>query len=750
MTKQTRFLHVLAAVLVLQLLPARSQDGRVTIDLNGTWEFDQTREAFPPQQFTRKIPVPGLIHLAQPRIDQYQVFFAKPEKVESVGEHDVTKLHYEPRYNWYRRTVRVPPELRGKQAVITLLKSMYVTQVYVNRMDVGSSMACYTPVEFPVTHALKYGQENEILVRVGDRAWLPSQAAGSTDKEKVNYLPGIWDDVSLSFTGSFRAHRILMLPSLSGKKVTAKLLIRSFLPSQALYGATMNDSCEARIAVREKISGRVVASAERKDLVVKRDNLTEVAVDIPFAAPHLWTPDDPFLYTAEVTLAGAGGASDLRKVNFGMREFGRQGKHFTLNGKTIILRGTNITLHRFFEDPESEGLAWDRGWVKRLMADIPKELNWNAMRVCVGIAPDFWYDIADESGLLLQNEWLYWQNHGWDDQIRTEYTDWVWKDGNHPSIAIWDAINENWDPFIGNVLIPDLKKLDPTRMWDAGYMTSEQMQLDEMDEPHPYMAAGWEQTLEEYAAHQRQNPYRLGDLDVWPEEWQKSIYSSAAQLVNEYGWIWLWRDGRPAKLTVNQYDHFVGKNATPEERREMQAYWLQLETEWLRSERALGGVLAFCYLANNYGFTGDWFVGAVKDLQPGPTLNWFRHAFAPAAVFIDLVDERYVRATPPHAPGSDLMFNLTGINDLETVAEGRVSLKLLDSSGKTAAEQQAHVAVPAYGKTYVPVRMTLPKQPGGYLLVAEFTAGGRHPVLSRRFINVGTAARYEYFRLMPE
>ena len=102
------------------------------------------------------------------------------------------------------------------------------------------------------------------------------------------------------------------------------------------------------------------------------------------------------------------------------------------------------------------------------------------MRVCVGIAPKLWYDIADESGLLLQNEWLYWQNHGWDEQVRAEYTDWVWADGSHPSIVIWDAINENWDPFIGNVLIPDLKKLDPTRVWDAGYMTSEHMTLDEM------------------------------------------------------------------------------------------------------------------------------------------------------------------------------------------------------------------------------------------------------------------------------
>lgn len=76
------------------------------------------------------------------------------------------------------------------------------------------------------------------------------------------------------------------------------------------------------------------------------------------------------------------------------------------------------------------------------------------MRICVGIVPDFWYDLADEYGLLFQNEWLYWQYHGWDDQVRNEYTGWVWADGSHPSIAIWDAINENTDSFIGETLIP--------------------------------------------------------------------------------------------------------------------------------------------------------------------------------------------------------------------------------------------------------------------------------------------------------
>ncbi len=726
------------SLLFLTLLLSQSQaasDMRVTIDLDGQWDFEQTQTAFPPHQFTRTIPVPGLIHLAKPKIEQFDILLTR---------------EYEPRYNWYRRRIHIPAELENTQAVLTVLKSKYVTQVFVNGMDMGTSMACYTPIDFPVTNALHFGEENEILIRVGDRAWLPSQAAGSTDKEKIAYLPGIWDSVNLSFTGAFRAHRVLMLPSLAEKKVTAKILVRSFLPAQIRYGDAMNDSCNIEIVIREKESGKPIGLPVTKSFTLKRDNLTELAIDIPFENAHLWTPSDPFLYTAEIKLITDGKISDRTTVNFGMREFGRKGKHFTLNGKKIILRGTNITLHRFFEDPECEALPWDREWVKRLMDDIPKALDWNAMRVCVGIAPQFWFDIADEAGLLLQNEWLYWQNHGWDEQIRREYTDWVWTDGNHPSVAIWDAINENWDSFIGSVLIPDLKKLDPTRLWDAGYMTSEHMTLDEMDEPHPYRVYGMRNDFDEFMT---KNPYPLGDLHEQTTQMQGYVDSSAAQLVNEYGWIWLWRDGRPAKLTVNNYRYYLGENASPEARFELQAYWLQLQTEWLRCERSMAGVLSFCYLTNNYGFTGDWFLGAIKDLQPGPTLDWFAHCFAPSAVFIDLVDERYTKHLPPRKPGSDLIFNLVGVNDCERAAEGAVTVKLLDSQGNEITHMKTNAAIPPFGKQYIPVKIQLPEQSGGYLLLSEFTPdrpGKTSPILSRRYIKIGQRDEYTFFTYKPK
>ena len=718
---------------------AWADDGRTTISLNGEWDFDQTELAFPPRKYTRKIPVPGLVHLARPKISQYEKFFKKPDGVELVEQFNFLERDYTPMYNWYKRKVFIDEKFKDEQLFLTIKKSQYVTRVFVNGHEVGASMECYTPMDFNITSAVKYGSDNEILIQVGDRAWLPSEAAGGTDKEKVHYLPGIWDDVFITATGKMRVDKVLFLPSLAKGLVTVKTLVRSLYPPQMLYGDKMKDSCKIEYCVKEKTTGRIVGK-KMIEGEAKRDNRTYFETSISLDNPKAWTPDSPFLYEGEVSVYDQDELVDRYSVNFGMRDFSRKGKFFTLNGDKFYLRGSNITLQRFFEDPDCQALAWDREWVKKLMVDLPKSIDWNAMRICVGIVPDFWYDLCDEYGIVLQNEWLYWQNHGWDEQVRKEYTNWVWSDGNHPSIVIWDAINENWDSYIGNTLIPELKELDPTRIWDAGYMTSDQMGTnDEMDEPHPYRALTLMHSSE-LNDYFKNNPYNLGALH---ENWvgfSSILDAGVPQLVNEYGWIWLWRDGRPSKLTLNNYNYYLGENATPEQCRELQAYWLELETEWLRSERSVGGILAFCHLTNNYGFTGDWFINDIKDLEPSAAFRWFKHCFAPSAVFIDLADRRYTKHLEPLKPGSDLVFNLVGVNDLNKESSGKVLLKLLDEKGTIISTQEESIVIEPFGKRLQPCLLKLPSKSGGYLLIAEYHEKGRaKPVLSRRYLKVGDA-----------
>lgn len=736
-----KFLFLLSILLISLCTKAQKTEN---INLNGIWQFEQTKNAFPPQKFSRTIKVPGLIHLAEPKIEEYKKFFKQPEKSIQKEQHNLMELDYTPKYSWYKKEIFIPLEYKSNEAILCIKKSQYVTQIYINGMDAGNSMECYTPIEFPVTSFLKFGKKNEILIRVGERIWLPSEAAGGTDKEKEHYLPGIWDNVTLKFSGKLYIQRALILPDVNKSMVTAKVMVRSLYPSQLFYASTMYDSCKIQVEIFRKDTNEKVGSATISGNT-KRDNLTYFETPVTISNPQLWSPDKPFLYTTKISIYDNNKISYTYIDDFGFRNFEIKGKHFFLNGEKIYLRGTNITLQRFFEDPECGNLAWDRKWVTKLLSEIPKKTHWNSMRICVGVVPDFWYDIADSCGLLLQNEWFYWQNHGWDEQIRNEYTNWVWSDGNHPSIVIWDGINENMNEYIGNKLIPELKKLDPTRIWDAGYMVN-----DEMDEPHPYRRPVGLFKPHDADKHVKENPYHLGKIDNWSHGHSQILDAKSAQLVNEYGWIWLWRDGSPSKLTKNSFDYFVGENATPDQRWELQAYWLQLETEWLRSERSIAGVLSFCLLTNNYGYTGDYFTGNIKDLNPTITLKWFQHCFAPTAVFIDLADQRYFWHTKPYVPNSELNFNLVGINDLDASKTGEVRIKLLNDSGKEVIDKTVSIEIPAFNKIYSPVSLALPNIVGGYLLLTEFTTpNNTEKVISRRYIRVGDGDNFKYFDLKP-
>src|SRR5664279_4137668 len=352
--KKITFLSIL---LCLTAQFSFGQNPRTIIDLNGEWDFDQTTEAFPPEKFTRSIPVPGLIHLAEPKIAEYDKFFKRPDKVEAKEQFNLYNLDYTPRYSWYRKKIFIPKEMEGKEGMITIKKSQYVTRVYMNGLDLGTSMACYTPIEFPVNKAIKFGTDNEILIKVGERIWLPAEAAGGTDKEKEHYLPGIWDDVFLSFTGAIRINRLLVLPSVANKKLTIKTQIRSLKPAQIFYGDPMEDSIALEVIITEKNSGKRVAAGEGRFLS-KRDNISEATFEIPFSDFTAWTPEAPFLYKATMKLKTQNALSDEMSHQFGMRDFNTKGKFFYLNGEKYILRGTNITLQRFFEDPDCGNLVW--------------------------------------------------------------------------------------------------------------------------------------------------------------------------------------------------------------------------------------------------------------------------------------------------------------------------------------------------------------------------------------------------------
>jgi hypothetical protein len=263
-----------------------------------------------------------------------------------------------------------------------------------------------------------------------------------------------------------------------------------------------------------------------------------------------------------------------------------------LNGRPYFLRGSNITLHRFFEDPEVGTLPWDEAWLHQLLVEIPKQLHWNALRFCIGPVPDHWLEIADENGLLIENQYFVWTGPSWStyqatydtNEMITEYSEWMRDNRNHPSVAIWDATNESWLPQFTTAVIPAVRSLDlSNRPWENSYNAP--AGPDDPVPDHQYLSLNT--AMNDGAEKGGHRPFQMTDLEsmIGPTASAFTSKTGHAMILNEYGWLWLNRDGTPTLLTQKLYRRLLGDRNSTENRFTLQAYLLGGETEFWRAYR---------------------------------------------------------------------------------------------------------------------------------------------------------------------
>ena len=457
------------------------------------------------------------------------------------------------------------------------------------------------------------------------------------DYEKEYYIPGLWDSVELKLSGTPNLVRVQVVPEISTK--IARVVVQ-------VHNAGSPTSAQLKFVVREAKSGKVVGRAESELESLAADADQTVDVRIPIAHCQLWWPEKPFLYKLEVS-SGA----DSFETCFGMREFRFEPRHGDtagrayLNGEPYFLRGANINLYRFFEDPERGGLPWQEAWV-RLLYKRFKEMHWNSLRFHIGFTPELWYRLADEEGILIEDEFPIWEGGrriDWPpelkrDELSREYTAWVEERWNHPSIVIWNAQNESLTTETG-AAIAQVRSLDlSNRPWDNGW--SPLMSPTDGCEAHPYLWGNPHTTLAKALADPTGMPWTDGDCTN-PD-------NRNAYIINEYGDLWLTRDGKPTKITKRLYANLAGPDATPAVLFPLAARLLGAETEYWRCHRQAAGVLGLRgldYSRLDQPTSDHWL--DVKHLIWQPAFyRYVRDAFAPVGLMVDFTKERVVAGSP--------------------------------------------------------------------------------------------------------
>lgn len=575
---------------------------RQTLSLNGMWQVEESNAADTmPTSFSRTVPVPGLVDLAG------------PEAFEKVGYETDYK-----RYFWYRKTFTLPDDIPAV-ALLKIHKAKYTTKVFLNGAVVGEQPFNFTPGYFDLKPFLKATGENELVVRVSTYDNCPKNQMDGHDFEKKRYFPGIYDDVDLILAGPEFIDNVQIAPQIEQHQIRVVTEIR-------------NTDEPVRVAYRvvEYASGKVVKSgtATSNDFTVQIPNV------------RLWSPEDPFLYNLEVETA-----TDQVTTRFGMREFhfdSKTGKAY-LNGKPYYMRGTNICVFRFFEDPSRALLPWDENWVRQLHRKC-KSMHWNSIRYTIGFPSEMWYRIADEEGFLIQDEAPIWYGK-WNQiekmgkdltQLHVEYEQWMRERWNHPCVVIWDAQNETRTEHTG-AAIKKVRHLDlSNRPWDNGW--SEPVTENDSQEAHPYLYHKFhkkdaelpEEGLLKYAL----SPVRIpdnGPSEVSPSESGEKYVNP--YIVNEYAWLWINRNGTPTKLTEHLYPKAFGE-LSAQELYTVYARHLSMKTEYWRAHRKCAAVMQFCALGYSRpnepkGETSDNFID-IENLVFEPTFE--RYCITPGGL----------------------------------------------------------------------------------------------------------------------
>ena len=350
---------------------------------------------------------------------------------------------------WYRRTFTVPPDWRigsGKRLKLNFGGVDWRTEVYVNGTKVTEHTGGYDKFSADITDALKPDRTQELIVGVYD----PTDAANGEnpplgkqrlDPSGIWYTPssGIWQTVWLEPVAPDHVDGLKLVPDVDAGTLTV----------------------EAQ-GVRDGVPVTATAYEGRRKVAAARGR-TGQPLTLTIRDPHLWSPDDPFLYDLKVTVG-----ADRVGSYFGMRSIAVEkvngAPRTVLNGAPVFLMATLD--QGFWPDglhtaPTDEALAYD--------LKAHKEMGFNSVRKHIKVEPDRWFYWADRLGLLV-----------WQDmpamtagvnpsaearaQYEREMKQMIDEHIGSPSVIMWVTFNEGWGQYDIGRVAEQAKAWDPTRL----------------------------------------------------------------------------------------------------------------------------------------------------------------------------------------------------------------------------------------------------------------------------------------------
>ncbi len=366
--------------------------------------------------------------------------------------------------SWYKKVLPSDQINADGLTQIYFEGANYESQVYLNGQLVGEHIGGYLGFTFDLTPMIRVDEDNVLLVRVSNRYnpnLIPSQKSdfflygGITRDTWIKHVP----DTHIK-------HTLISTPEVSAKSASTVLDIQ--------IDAKQTSQSELTVTLIDPSQNTALSKTQAVNLK-QGIHSYRIAMD-SLDDPQLWSPDNPALYTVEVSLSIYNVKTHTDSHRIGYRWFEmKPHKGFFLNGERLLIRGT----HRH-EEHAGVGAAMSNQMHRNDMQMI-KDLGANFVRLGHYPQDPEVYRAADELGLLIWDEipWCRGGKGGAEWEQNTEYAlrTMINQNYNHPSIVFWSLGNEMYweEDFPGGgrteVINPYLtklhniaKSLDPKRL----------------------------------------------------------------------------------------------------------------------------------------------------------------------------------------------------------------------------------------------------------------------------------------------
>ena len=446
--------NLITILLALTAIAASAQNQRERINFDKDWQFALGDASSPEKDFGcgteyfNYFTKAASIHNEGPYVAKFDAsgwtkvdlphdwVVDLPYAAEASHSHGYKQVGYEypqSSVGWYRKTFTIPADDYGKHLWLEFDGIFRDAQLWVNGFYLGHEKSGYASQIYNISEYLNYGGENLLCVRVDatlEEGWF-YEGAGIYrhvwlgKASKINVAP--WGTFAYSEFAAPLSLRGDAAPDLSQAALHIETTVQNSGNAPASY------------TLRHKLTdaaGSIVGECEVEGgLVLAKDNHHTLGA-ISVENPHLWSNDDPYLYTIITEVYTDGNLTDSYTTTTGIRhiEFDAD-RGFILNGKVVKLKGVNM-----HQDHAGVGSGIPDALQEWRLLQL-KKFGCNAYRSSHNPMTPALLDICDRLGILVIEENRL-------TGINKEHTEllgrMIKRDRNHPSIILWSVGNEEW------------------------------------------------------------------------------------------------------------------------------------------------------------------------------------------------------------------------------------------------------------------------------------------------------------------